>query len=424
MTIHLPETCLVVLVGPSGSGKSTFAKAHFLPTEILSSDFFRAMLADDDADQSVSAGAFELLHLAAFKRLMYRRTTAIDATNVRAESRRPLLEIARKCVVPAVAVVLNVPPEECHARNQHRVGRKFGPEVVRNHAEGLQLSLPQLSAEGFQAVHVLNGVAEVSAATFERDPLPIDKNREAGPFDVIGDVHGCLDELLLLLAKLGYDLSEPLNPVPPLGRKLIFVGDLVDRGPDSPGVLRLAMNMIAAGRAFCVAGNHDDKCLRYLKGNGVKVAHGLQLTLDQLATQPPEFREAATAFLGTLPIQLSFDGGRLIVAHAGLPEDLHGKQSARAKAFALYGDTSGESDELGLPIRGNWAENYRGAAMVVYGHVVTRTARWQNRTICIDTGCVFGGELTALRYPEGELVCVPAVREYFEPKRPLSEIPT
>lgn len=181
MKIHLPETCLVVLVGPSGSGKSTFAKAHFLPTEILSSDFFRAMLADDDSDQSVSAGAFEMLHLAASKRLMYRRTTAIDATNVRAESRRPLLEIARKCGVPAVAVVLNVPPEECHARNQHRVGRSFGPEVVRKHAEGLQLSLSQLSAEGFQAVHVLNGVSEVSTSTFERDPLPIDKNREAGP---------------------------------------------------------------------------------------------------------------------------------------------------------------------------------------------------------------------------------------------------
>ena len=422
MTIHLPDACLVVLVGPSGSGKSTFAKAHFLPTEILSSDFFRAMLADDESDQSVSAGAFELLHLAASKRLAYRRTTAIDATNVRTDARKHLLDIARKCGVPAIAIVLNVPPEECHARNQHRVGRSFGPEVVRRHAESMQLSLAHLSEEGFRAVHVLNSATEVSEAKLERDPLPIDKNHEAGPFDIIGDVHGCFDELQWLLAKLGYDLTEPLNPIPPLGRKLIFVGDLVDRGPDSPGVLRLAMNAIAAGRAFCVAGNHDDKCLRYLKGNGVKVAHGLQLTLDQLAEQPPEFRDATSAFLGTLPIQLSFDGGRLIVAHAGLPEDLHGKQSARAKAFALYGDTSGESDELGLPIRANWAENYRGAAMVVYGHVVTRTARWQNRTICLDTGCVFGGELTALRYPEGELVRVPAVREYFEPKRPLNEI--
>ncbi|HUR54415.1 MAG TPA: AAA family ATPase, partial [Gemmataceae bacterium] len=432
MPIHIPELSLVVLVGPSGSGKSTFARKHFKPTEILSSDAFRAMLADDETDQSVSAGAFELLHLVAAKRLASGRLTVIDATNVRPEARKPLLEIARKYHVAAIAVVLDLSAEFCHARNQQRPDRTFGPHVTRGHADNLRRSLGHLEAEGFRRVYVLGSEDEIAAVEFHRYTLPVNKRDDRGPFDIVGDVHGCFDELKSLLAKLGYVDQAPTretserpsaggaaNWVHPEGRKLVFVGDLCDRGPDTPGVVRLVMDVVRRGVGYCVTGNHDDKLLRWLKGNQVKMSHGLAESVAQLEREPVEFREQLRDFITQLPSHVVLDGGKLVVAHAGLPQELHGRVSGKVKAFAMYGETTGESDEYGLPVRLNWAANYRGRASVVYGHTPTLTPAWENRTICIDTGCVFGGSLTALRYPEQELVSVPALKTYAESKRPL-----
>ncbi|MBX9628177.1 MAG: AAA family ATPase [Gemmataceae bacterium] len=422
MTLHVPELSLVVLVGPSGAGKSTFARAHFKPTEILSSDYFRGLLADDETDQSVSAGAFELLHLVAGKRLALGRLAVIDATNVRPEARKQLLDIARRHHVQAVAVVLDVHPDVCAARNQLRPDRQFSPHVVRRHADDLRRSVGRLTDEGFRRVWVLRGPAEVAAATVERAPLPVDKRADRGPFDIVGDVHGCLDELLALLMKLGYALTntgDGWTASHPDGRKLVFVGDLCDRGPDTPGVLYLAMDAAARGAGYTVVGNHDDKLLRWLRGDRVKVAHGLQLSIDQLGAYPPEFRDRVRDWLGRLPSHLVLDGGKLVVAHAGLTEEMHGRVSGAVRSFALYGDTTGETDEYGLPVRRDWAARYRGRANVVYGHTPALRTEWVNRTLCLDTGCVFGGSLTALRYPEMELVSVPALKEYAESKRPL-----
>ena len=418
MPIHIPELSMVVLVGPSGAGKSTFARKHFKPTEILSSDFFRAMLADDDTDQSVSAGAFELLHLALSKRLAGGRLTVIDATNVRPEARKPLLEIARKFHVPAIAVVLDLSAEFCHARNQGRPDRAFGPHVTRGHADNLRRSLSHLEEEGFRRVYVLSSEEEIAAVEFHRYGLPVNKRDDRGPFDIVGDVHGCFGELKALLDKLGYVETEN-GFGHPAGRKLVFVGDLCDRGPDTPGVCRLVMDLVRRGAGYCVTGNHDDKLLRWLKGNQVKMAHGLAESVAQLEKEPPEFRDELREFITALPSHVVLDGGKLVVAHAGLPQELHGRVSGKVKAFAMYGETTGESDEYGLPVRLNWAANYRGRANVVYGHTPTLTPAWENRTICIDTGCVFGGALTALRYPEQELVSVPALKTYAESKRPL-----
>jgi diadenosine tetraphosphatase ApaH/serine/threonine PP2A family protein phosphatase len=273
-------------------------------------------------------------------------------------------------------------------------------------------------------VHVLSAPEEIDAAVVERRPLPSNHKGEQGPFDIVGDIHGCLDELLVLLGKLGYEIAPVTGGPgylvrPPAGRKLVFVGDLVDRGPKTPGVLRLVMDLVDVGTGLCVIGNHDDKLLRKLKGSDVRVTAALAETLEQLGREPPEFTERVVAFLGGLPGHLELDDGKLVVAHAGLLEKLHGRLSRRVRDFALYGETTGESDEFGLPVRGNWALEYRGAAAVVYGHTPVPEPEWVNNTVNIDTGCAFGGKLTALRYPEREPVSVAAARTYWLPARPF-----
>jgi polynucleotide kinase-phosphatase len=418
--LRIPRLCLVVLVGVSGSGKSRFAARHFRPTEVLSSDTFRGLVGDDENDQSVTAAAFEALYAVAAQRLKLGRLTVIDATNVQPDARRPLLALAREYHVLPVAIVLDVSEQVCIERNQARPDRLFGAGVVRRQHSALAKSLGRLEREGFRRVFRLRGVAEVDAVQIAREPSWSDKSDCHGPFDIIGDVHGCQPELAELLDTLGYQVGEDGVRRHPAGRTAVFVGDLVDRGPDTPGVLRMVMGMVADAAALCVPGNHEAKLLRALRGRDVKVSHGLAESLAQLAAEPPGVTGQVTEFLDGLVSHYVLDGGRLVVAHAGLREEMHGRASAAVRAFALYGDTTGETDEFGLPVRYPWAQDYRGKAVVVYGHTPVPEAVWVNNTICLDTGCVFGGRLTALRYPERELVSVPAARVYYEPVRPLT----
>lgn len=421
-TLKIPELCVVALVGVTGSGKSTFARHHFLPTEVLSSDACRALVADDENDQSVTGAAFEVLHAIASKRLELGRLCVVDATNVQVESRRALIKLAKEQHVLAVAVVLDVPEEVCAVRNASRPERQFGPHVLRNQQNQLRRSLRGLRREGFHRVYHLHGEEEIAAASFEREPLWNDRRADHGPFDIIGDVHGCFRELSELLTTLGYELADDgAGARHPEGRRALFLGDLVDRGPATPDVLRLVMAMVEAGSALCIPGNHEVKLLRALKGRDVTMSHGLERSLEQLAAEPEEFRRRVSAFLDSLIGHYVLDEGRLVVAHAGLPAAMHGRASAAVRSFALYGDTTGETDEYGLPVRYPWANDYRGEATVVYGHTPVPEAVWLNHTICIDTGCVFGGQLTALRYPERELVAVPAHDTYYEPVRPLQQ---
>lgn len=427
MTINLPELSLVVLIGPSGSGKSTFARKHFKPTEILSSDYCRGLVADDENDQSATKVAFEVLHFIAAKRLAAGRLTVVDATNVQAESRKPLVSLAREYHCLPVAIVLNLPEKVCRERNTGRPDRAFGDHVIRQQRQQLRRSLRGLKREGFSHVFILETPEEVEAATIERTPLWNNLKHEHGPFDIIGDVHGCFDELCQLLGTLGYEVS-PSQPESadgqyvvrhPQGRKLIFLGDLVDRGPRNPDVLTLVMDMVASGIALCVPGNHDMKLMRALRGKSVQVTHGLAESLAQLESKPPEFRERVMTFLDDLVSHYVLDDGKLVVAHAGMKEPMQGRGSGRVRDFALYGETTGETDEFGLPVRYPWAQEYRGRAMVVYGHTPVPEAEWLNRTINIDTGSVFGGKLTALRYPERELLSVPAAQTYAVPAKPF-----
>jgi protein phosphatase len=418
MKLPVPDLSLVVLVGPSGCGKSTFARKHFKPTEVLSSDYCRGLVADDENDQAATPDAFEVLHFIAAKRLRAGRLTVVDATNVQADARKPLVALARAHHVLPVAIVFDLPERICHERNQGRGDRNFGPHVIRNQSKDLRRSLRGLEREGFRYVHILNSPEAVDAAEIERQRLWNDRRDEHGPFDIIGDVHGCYDELFGLLVRLGYQ-SDGERIVPPDGRKVIFVGDLVDRGPKIPAVLKLAMSMVESGAALCVPGNHDLKLVRKLKCRDVQVKHGLAESLEQLQGEPPDFREKVAKFLDSLVSHYVLDDGKLVVAHAGMKEEMQGRGSAKVRDFALYGETTGESDEFGLPVRLNWAAEYRGKAMVVYGHTPVPEPEWLNRTINIDTGCVFGGKLTALRYPEKELVSVPARQTYAAHVKPF-----
>ena len=423
MKITVPELSLVVLIGPSGCGKSTFARLHFKPTEVLSSDYCRGLVSDDENDQASTKEAFEVLHFIARKRLAAGRLTVIDATNVQPESRKPLVALAREFHVMPIAMVFDFPEKLCHERNRKRPERDFGPHVVRNQAQQLRRSLRGLEREGFRGVHVFKSPENLEELQIERQPMWTNRRSEHGPFDIIGDVHGCFDELLELMTTLGYSIEKNGDGYQvgvPDRRKAIFLGDLVDRGPKIVAVLRLVMDMVDAGTALCISGNHDVKLLQKLRGKDVKIAHGLADSIAQLENESPEFKSKVVEFLDGLISHYVLDDGKLVVAHAGMKEEMQGRGSAAIRSFALFGETTGETDEFGLPVRYNWAADYRGKAMVVYGHTPVGEPQWLNRTINIDTGCVFGGKLTALRYPEKELVSVPAHRTYYEPAKPLA----
>jgi protein phosphatase len=427
MKLTIPELAVVALVGPSGSGKSSFARKHFRATEVLSSDFCRGLVSDDENSQAATNDAFEVLHFIASKRLAAGKLVVIDATNVQPEARKPIIVLARQFHCIPAAIVFDLPEKLCHKRNRNRPERGFGPHVIRQQSRQLRNALRLLEREGFRRVHILRSPEEVEAAEIVREPLWNNLKHEHGPFDIIGDVHGCLDELVDLFRQLGYLVEAQSNSEtspsycvkPPEGRKAIFLGDLVDRGPKIPEVLRLVMNMVEAGTALCVPGNHDIKLMRKLRGKDVQITHGLADSLEQLSKESPEFGARVSEFMDELVSHYVLDEGKLVVAHAGMKEEMQGRGSGRVRDFALYGETTGETDEFGLPVRYNWAAEYRGRAMVVYGHTPVPQPDWLNRTINIDTGCVFGGSLTALRYPEKELVSIAARATYAQPAKPL-----
>jgi protein phosphatase len=430
MKLTIPELAVVALVGPSGSGKSSFARKHFRPTEVLSSDFCRGLVSDEENSQAATNDAFEVLYFIASKRLTTGKLVVIDATNVQVEARKAIIALARQFHCIPVAIVFNLPEKLCHERNRNRPDRDFGPHVIRQQSQQLRRSLRNLQREGFRRVHLLHSPEDVDAAEIVREPMWNNLKHEHGPFDIIGDVHGCFDELVELLTQLGYSVEKQSNGPSslaysvklPEGRKVVFLGDLVDRGPKIPEVLRLVMSMVQAGTALCVPGNHDIKLMRKLQGKDAQITHGLADSLQQLDKESPEFRAQVSDFLDGLVSHYVLDEGKLVVAHAGMTEDMQGRGSGKVRDFALYGETTGETDEFGLPVRYNWAAEYRGRAVVVYGHTPVPQPDWLNRTINIDTGCVFGGNLTALRYPEKELVSVAAREMYAQPVKPLAAV--
>jgi protein phosphatase len=429
ITLSYPACAVLMLVGPSGSGKSTFAARHFTATEILSSDDCRARVADDPAAQQVTDDAFALLHFTLDLRLKNRRFTVVDSTALRPSARAQIVATAAKRHTHVYALILDVPIEECVRRDDLRMGRTVGQDVIVRQYVRFEQARREIEKDV-----LLAGVRRVTPDEIER--IVVERGRptaQGGLFDVIGDVHGCYPELLELLDVLGYDRETDGLPRHPAGRTPVFVGDLADRGPDSPGVLRLVASLVAAGLGLFAPGNHDDKLFRLLRGAKVARTHGLDTTEAQLDTMQPALREALVndilTYLASTAPYLVLDGGALVVAHAGIREEMIGRVDGAVKSFTLYGDVRGFEPGTNKPIRHDWASEYRGSAFIAYGHTPKPALVWQtdvaarrkyvavpfvNNTVNLDTGCVFGGALTALRWPERELVSVPVQQAYAE----------
>ncbi|CAM3994418.1 bis(5'-nucleosyl)-tetraphosphatase PrpE [Geobacillus stearothermophilus] len=237
--------------------------------------------------------------------------------------------------------------------------------------------------------------------------------------DIIGDIHGCFREFAALTETLGYHWDEGV-PIHPDGRKLGFVGDLTDRGPESLNMIEIVSALVERKLAYYVPGNHCNKLYRFFLGRNVQIAHGLETTVAEYRALPPSEQEMVRRKFIRLyeqaPLYAVLDEGRLVIAHAGIRHDYIGRTDQKVKTFVLYGDITGETNPDGTPVRRDWAKRYHGSAWVVYGHTPVKTPRFVGRTVNIDTGCVFGGALTALRYPEMETVSVPSSMPYVPEK--------
>ncbi len=245
-------------------------------------------------------------------------------------------------------------------------------------------------------------------------------------YDVVGDIHGCYEELIQLLEKLGYSRAQQGMYKHPEARKLVFLGDLTDRGPQSIKVIELVYELVQQELALYSPGNHCDKLYRYFLGRDVQVRHGLETTVEEYQHLSPTHQEEISHKFKKLyeeaPLYLQLDEGRLVVAHAGIREDFIGHTHKRVRTFVLYGDITGEKHENGMPVRRDWAKKYGGEPIIVYGHTPVKESRRVGNTINIDTGCVFGGTLTAYRYPENTTVSVPSAMPYVEEKfRPFDD---
>ena len=407
-SLGIPELRLVVLVGVTGSGKSTFARTHFKPTEVISRDFCRGLVSDDENDQSATADAFDVLHYIAGKRLAAGRLTVVDATNVQPEARRPLVALAREHDVLPVAIVLDSAGADLRGaqRRRGRTGRS-APHVVRRQQRPATAALRSLQRRASAPSTCCAGRGGVAAVDVDRQTalqrpsddhraVRRDRRRARLPRGAGGAARRAG-----LRASPETSRGGAVGAASPEGRRAVFVGDLVDRGPDTPGVLRLVMGMVAGRGRARRAGNHENKLLRALRGRNVQITHGLAETLAQLAASRRRVPARSGRSCDGLISHYVLDDGRLVVAHAGLPSGYQGRASGPgARRSACTGDTTGETDEYGLPVRYPWATEYRGPAMVLYGHTPVPAPEWVNNTLCLDTGCVFGGSLTALRYPE------------------------
>ena len=396
MVIRLPETTLLVIAGVPSAVKDAFIKQNFPAGEVL-------FLSSHGAD-TVLREAGDRLRRGLF--------TVIDTTYLAKEKILQLKALAKETDMQAAAVILDLPEGEI-LRSSAYPDNTASRKMIRYQAARIRETLAGCGKAGFQPVYVLSEADEIRSTRTEIYKPSCRKEEITGPFDIIGDIHGCRQELELLLDKLGW-IREGDAYIHPEGRKAVFLGDLGDRGPDTPGVLKTVMAMVSAGNAYCVCGNHDDKLMRWLQGRNVQVTRGMEAAAAQMKDLAEEERKKILAFLESLDTHIVLDGGKLVVSHAGIKEEYIGRQSHRIRAFCLHGDIDGTSDEYGFPVRRDWAKDHHGETVIVYGHTPLAEVRELNHTYCIDTGSVFGGSLTAFRWPEKQTVSVKALQTYYK----------
>ncbi len=387
--LNIPTPSLVVLVSPDGAAPG-FCR-HFPSASVVSLEECRDALPDLRARRREEA-ASRLAHERVEARLRRRRLAVLDARGLASDHRRAARAIADRHHLPAIAVAIDA------------------PAAVRR----------ALGREGYSEVHHLRTRHDLHPSGVALVPLPCDRRKEHGPFDVIGDVHGCASELLSLLRRLGYRRRRG-RWGHPAGRRALFLGDLVDRGPRVIEAAMIAIDMTSDGAALAVPGNHDVELAALLRGASVVPGPGTVLSLAQIAAAPAglrrRFRRRFTEYVDRLPSHLLLDGGRLAVAHAGLLAEHVGRDSETVRRFAVHGATAPKTDRYGLPVRVHWARAYRGRAFLIYGHTAVREPESVGATLNIDTGCCYGGALTAFRWPEHEVVQVRARRIHYRSPR-------
>lgn len=423
--ITIPSIGLVLMVGASGSGKSRLAARRFHPSEIVELDRCREIVSGDRNDQSATDDAAAVAAEIIERRLRRRLLTVVDATNVRSEDRRRWTSIAARTHSLVTAIVLDPGMGFCQKSAEARDGERYNPRSVAQHYSLLSRDRRKLSkSDGVRNVTTLSSPEEIEAATIRRRDTYNDKRSVTGPFDIIGDVHGMTDELETLLEKLGWSVvwtGEGEERMSVLShredRRLVFLGDMTDRGPRSRDALLIMEAAVSSGQGFAVASNHDDRFKRWLQGRETSLTHGIDTSIADFEGTSETYRRRIADVIDALPAHLVFDGGRLAVAHVGLREDMILGASPEMRDFAVFGPKSAPGED-GKSARVDWADEYRGRTSIVYGHTVVDEPVWHNRTICLDTGAVFGGSLTALRWPEKEIVSVPASKAYAELDRP------
>ncbi len=379
--IKIPEKCVIAIIGAPKSGKSTFANKYFQSDEIVSSD----MLGITN-QQNI---------------------TVFDDRNISKIDRQRIINVAKRTNREAIAIILDLPIEVLLERNKKLPYPKPKNKEIISLSKNIKDVEKTILEESFAKVYVLNSQEEIDELEIIREKLPCNKKDINGPFDIIGDIHGCNKPLNQLLQQLGYQKDDNDTFYHPEGRIAIFAGDMVDKGTGNMATLKIVINMVNNGTGMAVIGNHDDRLLRYLTGNEVDTTHGMQNTIAELKNQPESFKVEILNFLQNLPSHLVLDEEKLVVVHAAIKPEFINKNSKAVREFCMYGQTEGDLNSFEVPTRiFEWTKSFTGKTTIVYGHTPSWEVKKLSNTYCVDTGCVLGHKLTALRYPEMEIVNV------------------
>jgi protein phosphatase len=398
---------LVILFGPSGSGKSTFAHRHFPHTMCVSTDDCRAMISDYAGNQQVSEDAFLLFYTLIEKRMANGHATVADSTALRQVYRDRLYKMARKYQFRIVLVFFDLPFDLCKKQDMKRECA-VGDKVLEQQFKSLTKARGEIAHEKYDEIMVFQRQEEIAAfSCYWTQPLI--ERADKGPFDIVGDVHGCAEQLEKLFTRLGYRQDETKGYYfHPERRRAVFLGDIVDRGGSNLKTLDIVYRMWRSGNAYYVPGNHCNKVFRYLNGRNVNINEGMDKTVAELAAVSNQEREQWSSKFSLLyasaPPYLLLDRGRLLVCHAGILPRYIGRTDHKACECCLYGPAAIASVKPQDPLA--WTSQYNAPHLLVYGHIPVAEPRWHNNTVDIDLGAGHDGSLAALRYPEKEIVQV------------------